>query len=76
MIAPFKGNLAILDIPVIDLIIILTGIFNNNVIHIPNKPAINPTINVYALNTLDISFLLAPMALNIPISFVLSSTDI
>ena len=52
------------------------GNVNNIVIPIPNSPAIKPTINVSALNTLEISFLDAPIALNIPISFVLSSTDI
>ena len=49
---------------------------SNNVTTIPKIPAINPTINVSALNTLDISFLDAPIALKIPISFVLSNTDI
>mgnify|MGYP006990144687 FL=1 len=38
--------------------------------------ATNPTINVSALNTLDMSFFDAPIALSIPISFVLSNTDI
>ncbi len=52
------------------------GIFNKTVIPIPNAPAVKPTINVSALNTLEISFLEAPIALKIPISFVLSRTDI
>ena len=75
-IAPLNGNLAILDIPTIDFIRILIGIFSKIVVPIPNNPDINPIINVSALNTLDISFLLAPIALSIPISLVLSSTDI
>ena len=52
------------------------GNVNNTVIPIPIRPDINPTIKVSALNTLEISFLDAPMALNIPISFVLSNTEI
>ena len=43
---------------------------------IPNTPADNPTINVSALNTLDMSFFDAPIALSIPISLVLSRTEI
>ena len=56
--------------------IFVIGILSNMVTPIPNNPAINPTIKVSALNTLDISFLEAPIALKIPISFVLSNTDI
>ena len=54
----------------------MIGIVSNIVIPIPNNPEISPTINVSALNTLDMSFLDAPIALNIPISFVLSNTEI
>ena len=49
---------------------------NANVIPIPNKPLSNPIINVSALNIDEIFFLDAPIALKIPISFVLSSTEI
>ena len=55
---------------------LLIGMLSNNVTTIPKIPAINPTINVSALNTLDISFLLAPIAIKISIYFVLSNTYI
>jgi len=42
----------------------------------PRAPLHTPIIKVSALNTLVISFFLAPNALNIPISFVLSNTEI
>ena len=42
----------------------------------PNTPLINPIMNVSALNTRVISFLLAPMERKIPISFVRSNTEI
>ena len=48
--------------------------FRNIVIIIPIPPAMKPSINVSALNNLETSFLLAPIALKIPISFVLSRT--
>ena len=41
----------------------------------PIIPDIKPIMNVSALNTLEISFFDAPIALNIPISFVLSNTE-
>ena len=66
------GIVAILFIPVKADTMKLTGTHINNAIPIPNNPAINPSITVSALNTLVISFLLAPIALKIPISFVLS----
>ena len=50
--------------------------YNANVVKIPNTPEKNPTINVSALNIDDIFFFEAPIALNTPISFVLSNTDI
>ena len=50
--------------------------FNNNVIPIPKTPAIKPTIKVSALKTLEISFFDAPILRKIPISLILSSTDI
>ena len=46
------------------------------VIPTPNNPDNNPIINVSALNTRLISFFLAPNAFKIPISFVLSKTEI
>lgn len=42
----------------------------------PNTPENTPNIHVSASNTFVISFLLAPKAFNIPISFVLSKTDV
>ena len=42
----------------------------------PNTPLINPIMNVSALNTRVISFLLAPIDRKIPISFVRSNTEI
>ena len=41
---------------IFSFIILFIGIFHKVVIRTPNKPEINPTINVSALNTLDISF--------------------
>ena len=77
IIAAFTGKTAFtVSILVKEWIILLIGILSNSVTTIPKIPAINPTINVSALNTLDISFLEAPIALKIPISFVLSNTDI
>ena len=73
---PIGGSATFTATPVILYIKLFIGNVNNTVIPIPNNPAINPTMNVSALNTLEISFLDAPIALNIPISFVLSSTDI
>ena len=40
------------------------------------SPEKRPMINVSALNTLEISFFEAPMLRRIPISFVLSRTEI
>ena len=76
IIAEFIGKVATLFIPAKLFIIIFIGIFRSKVITIPNVPDISPIINVSALNTRDISFFLAPIALKIPISFVLSKTDI
>ena len=45
-------------------------------IKIPIKPEVIPIIKVSGLNTLEISFLRAPKLLKIPISFVLSKTEI
>ena len=73
---PTTGKLLIWLTPATSPIIIFIGIFNSTVIPIPSSPATKPTIKVSALNTLETSFLDAPIALKIPISFVLSSTDI
>ena len=56
--------------------IALAGISKSLAIIIPNNPDVSPIINVSALNTRVTSFLRAPKALNIPISLVLSKTDI
>ena len=53
----------------------LVGIIKILAIAIPSIPENIPIINVSALNTRFMSFFLAPSALNIPISFVLSKTD-
>ena len=76
IIAPTIGNLDKDEIPVIDFITEFIGIFKSTVTNMPNTPANNPSINVSALNTRVTSFLLAPIALKIPISFVLSITEI
>jgi hypothetical protein len=47
---------------------------SSSVINTPNEPAVKPTISVSALNTLDISFLLAPILFNMPISRVLAQS--
>ena len=70
------GTIVVTVTPVKLCIKLFIGNVNNTVIPIPSIPDISPTINVSALNTLDMSFFDAPIALNIPISFVLSSTDI
>ena len=75
-IAPaLGGTMAFTDTPAKLYIKLFIGIVNNIVIPIPIIPDIKPIIKVSALNTLDISFLDAPIALSIPISFVLSSTE-
>ena len=74
--APLTGNLAICETPVIFSTTMQIGIFNTKVIRIPNTPLINPIMNVSALNTRVISFLLAPIDRKIPISFVRSNTEI
>ena len=56
--------------------IMLVGIIKILAIAIPSIPENIPIINVSALNTRFMSFFLAPSALNIPISYVLSKTDI
>ena len=73
---PATGRIAIFEIPNPSFTKKLIINESITVTPIPNNPATNPIINVSALNTLDMSFLEAPIALKIPISFVLSSTDI
>ena len=76
-IAPLTGSLALkILIPVRLCNIRLMGRSNSSVKPMPIRPAPKPTIMVSALKTLAISFFDAPMERRIPISFVLSSTDI
>jgi hypothetical protein len=42
---------------------------------IPSAPATKPSISVSALNILEISFFDAPILLSMPISLVLSRTE-
>ena len=62
-------------IPASALKIILIGIVSSSVTSIPRTPEIKPIIRVSAVNTRLISFLLAPTLLRIPISLILSSTE-
>ena len=68
-------NLAMFSKSVNPFNTLLIGINNSLAISIPSAPENNPIINVSALNTLVISFFLAPIARKIPISFVLSKTE-
>ena len=76
IIAPLNGSCETWAMPVRCLIIIFIGIFSSTVMPMPSAPETKPTIKVSALNTLEISLFDAPIALRIPISFVLSSTEI
>ena len=71
-----NGTDVVIITPVNAKIILFIGNVRSTVMPIPITPAISPTIKVSALKTLDISFFDAPIALKIPISFVLSSTEI
>lgn len=73
---PKGGNVAMLLISDKCLIIKLIGIFKINVIKTPKIPLMRPVMNVSALKIFDTSTFDAPIALKIPISFVLSSTEI
>ena len=75
-IAPTAGRDAILLIPTTFFIIMFIGMFKRSVTTIQSTPALSPSIKVSALNTREMSFLLAPIALSIPISLVLSITEI
>ena len=55
--------------------IIFIGIVQIPENNTPIKPAIKPIIKVSAVKTLFISLLLAPTALKIPISLILSNTE-
>ena len=57
-------------------IIMFVGMQRRRVVPIPIIPAAKPMTRVSALNTREISFLEAPIARSIPISFVLSRTEI
>ena len=72
--ALFTGREAILRMSASEETIALTGKHKIHVIPIPRNPAISPSMMVSALNTRETSFLLAPMARRIPISFVRSRT--
>ena len=74
-IAAFKGKYVVTTVPVIFKINELIGNVSRTVIPTPINPAKKPSIIVSALNILEISFLEAPIALKIPISFILSSTE-
>ena len=74
--APCHGNFAMCSTPVFDATMVEIGIFNKIVIIIPIHPLVSPIIKVSALNTRETSFLLAPMLLKIPISYVRSNTEI
>ena len=49
---------------------------SNSVMPMPMAPEQKPSMSVSALNTREMSRLLAPMARRMPISFVRSSTEI
>ena len=73
---PFQGSA---DTPATLMklsITLLIGILISTVTPIPMSPEKRPMINVSALNTLEISFFEAPMLRRIPISLVLSRTEI
>ena len=74
IIAAPTGNIAVILVFTL-WIIAFVGISRSSVVRIPNIPENNPTINVSALNIEEIFFFEAPIALSIPISLVLSRTD-
>lgn len=76
MIAPPIGNTAKLEIFVSPFNIRLAGIIIKQVTIIPIVPEKNPIEIDSAVNTRLISRFDAPIARNIPISFILSNTDI
>lgn len=75
--AELTGNDALTSTSPVSLPITeLTGIVNNIDTTIPSTPDNNPMRKVSALNTCEILAFEAPMALNMPITFVLSITEI
>jgi len=70
-----SGRLAIPATPASYSTMELIGICKRYAIPTPISPAVNPIKSASALNTLDISFFLAPTERKIPISFVRSITD-
>ena len=75
MVACVTETVACIATPDSAYIMLFIGSVNSKVIPTPIIPDIKPIMNVSALNTLEISFFDAPIALNIPISFVLSNTE-
>ena len=76
MIAPTTGRVALsVARPVREKRIIFIIMLRRSVDKIPIAPAAKPTISVSALNTREISFFDAPIARRIPISLVLSRTE-
>ena len=53
----------------------LTGMHTSATTPTPIRPAVRPSMMVSALNTREMSPLLAPMARRMPISFLRSSTE-
>ena len=77
MAATYIGSLALrFSIPVTECSIALIGIHRMYVTITPSIPDVNPMITVSALNMLETFLFEAPIARRIPISFVLSCTDI
>ena len=74
---PATGKMAFrLSIPVRWCTTRLMGMMSNSVMPMPMAPEQKPSMSVYALNTREMSRLLAPMARRMPISFVRSRTEI
>ena len=65
-----------LFVPATECMIAFPGISIRSVSPIPINPAHSPMIKVSALNTLEMFFFEAPIALSMPIYFVLSRTEI
>ena len=75
LVNSFHGRTHIPDMPVRLYTTAFAGISRSSVTPIPIAPAAKPTMSVSALNTREISLLLAPIARSMPISFVRSSTE-
>ena len=75
-IAPSTGRMALrVGRPVRWCTMRLMGINRISVHRMPITPAVKPSMSVSALNTREMSCLLAPMERRMPISFVRSSTE-